>query len=92
MLQLATPPQAWWDCTNGMKTKLELGEDAYCNMNAALHHSVVTPTRPYASRFLHVQRVLFDELPALLDVFAHQRGDDLVGLDAPPEPRRPTPD
>jgi hypothetical protein len=29
---------------------------------------------------LHVQRVLFDELPASFDVFAHQRGEDGFAL------------
>ena len=30
---------------------------------------------------LHVERVLLDEVAARLDVVAHQRGEDVVGLD-----------
>lgn len=28
---------------------------------------------------LHIQRVLFDKLPAALDILTHQRGEDLFG-------------
>lgn len=29
---------------------------------------------------LHIERIVFDELASALDVFAHQRGEDLFGL------------
>src|SRR5688500_3162577 len=32
-------------------------------------------------QILHVLRILLDELPARLDVVAHQRREDLVGFD-----------
>lgn len=46
------------------------------------------PTGSYVLdvQVLHIQRIVFDELPPLFYVFTHQRGEDFVGFDDVFEP------
>ena len=41
-------------------------------------------TRPYRAKLdiqiLHIQRIVFDELPPRLNVFAHERGENRLAL------------